>query len=83
VHDFIARDSSDYAAAMVDRIIDTVERLAQFPRSGRAVPEAPSENVREISVPPYRVLYRPGTEIEVIAVIHGARNLGRIKPWRR
>jgi len=32
---YIARDSPHYAALMVERIVETIERLKEFPRSGR------------------------------------------------
>jgi toxin ParE1/3/4 len=50
--------------------------LAQFPRSGRMVPEFGDENVRELIVYSYRVIYRIHEQEAVIAaVIHGKRAL--------
>ena len=36
---FIEADSTHYAAVTVRRLLGAVDRLADFPRSGRAVPE--------------------------------------------
>jgi len=39
IRSYIARDSAHYAALTAERIVDSVERLKEFPRSGRVVPE--------------------------------------------
>ena len=50
--------------------------LSQFPRAGRKVPEFDDENVRELVVYSYRIIYRLQEEnIIIAAVIHGKRNL--------
>ena len=50
--------------------------LAQFPRSGRKVPEFDDDNVRELIVYSYRLIYRLTSEgILIAAIIHGSRNL--------
>ena len=75
IRDFIARDSEIYAASTVDQLISAVEQLVEFPESGRAVPELPNQNLKELVRPPYRIVYRfNGRErIEVITVFHSAR----------
>ena len=50
--------------------------LAQFPRAGHKVPEFDDENVREMIVYSYRIIYRlQENEIVIAAVIHGKRIL--------
>ena len=39
IHAYIFRDAEVYADAVILEILDSVERLAQFPESGRFVPE--------------------------------------------
>ena len=58
VHDYIARDSSQYAVATVEKILTAVARLSSFPESGRRLPEYPERPQREILVGSYRVIYR-------------------------
>jgi addiction module RelE/StbE family toxin len=78
IRSYIARDSDTYAAAFVERIIVAIERLADFPRMGRRVPEIDDESIRELIVDRYRVIYRVRTEaIDIAAVVHGARDLLR------
>ena len=45
-------------ASMVVAIIEHVERLAAFPDSGRVVPEFDIPWLREVQLPPYRIVYR-------------------------
>jgi plasmid stabilization system protein ParE len=74
-----------YATRFLERIIEAVEGLEQFPEMGRMVPEAEAENIRELLFHNYRIIYRLETDsILILTVIHGARDLlaRRIdKPW--
>ena len=40
LHSYIAKDSEVYAGSFVERIVLAVEKLTNFPRLGRVVPEA-------------------------------------------
>jgi len=78
IHQFIARDSTQYAGIMVRRIRTAVSRLSNFPQSGRVVPEFPDGPYRQILVGQYRVVYRHLEDRDVVlvlAVIHGSRLL--------
>jgi len=48
----------EVGARMVVAIIEHVERLAAFPDSGRVVPEFETPWLREVQLPPYRIVYR-------------------------
>jgi len=57
-------------------VLVTVERLADFPNSGRVVPELKDPAIREILFGSYRIVYRvKGDLVEVLTVYHGARLL--------
>ena len=61
---------------MVDRLTKRSEQIADFPLSGRQVPEYDSPELREIFEGPYRIIYRIlPTRIDVIAVVHTAQLL--------
>jgi len=76
IADYIATDSPTYASNVVKKILNQTRMLAQFPRAGRKVPEFDDENVRELIVYSYRIIYRlQEQEIIIAAVIHGKRNL--------
>ena len=73
---FIARDAPRYAELFAGWVFRATERLEQFPHSGRIVPEIGREEIREIIVQSYRVIYRMlPDEVQVLAVHHGARLL--------
>ncbi len=75
IHAHIARDSRVYARRLVDRIKAAVEGVRLFPEAGAKVPEWDQDDIREIFVGSYRVIYRLRDAVEIIAVIHGARQL--------
>ncbi len=75
IHAYIARDSSVYADALLLEIFHFVDKLGQFPQSGRVVPEFNDENTREIIVGNYRVIYDVvRSRVRILAVLHGARS---------
>jgi plasmid stabilization system protein ParE len=76
IAEFISRDSPHYASLFVQAIVKHVETLAEFPRSGRMVPEYGKEDLREFLYESYRIVYRiRGSGVEVAAVVHAARLL--------
>lgn len=79
IYEYIAGDSSQNAARMIERLIDRAEGMVAFPQSGRVVPEYEQENIREIIEPPYRIIYYTLPDrIDVLTVMHGARLLREI-----
>lgn len=84
IRDYIRRDSEQYAYRFVEKIIDVVENLKNFPEMGRHVPEAEEENIRELIFHNYRIMYRiEPKRILLLAIIHSARNIShkKPKPW--
>lgn len=76
IDDYIAADSPTAARAVVMRILQRIEQLTLFPRSGRAW----RRGTRELVVAPYIVRYRVTDDlIDVIAVIHGRQRAGKQK----
>ena len=76
IYAYIAQNSPQYADRVVDRIIDRSEQLANFPFSGRIVPEIRREDTRELIEGSYRIIYYVSSEqIDVLAVIHGSKRL--------
>ncbi len=74
---YIERDSPRIAEAFASRVFEATDRLALFPRSGRIVPEVARQNVRELIVFSYRVIYQITDEdvVRILTVHHGARLL--------
>jgi len=76
ISDYISRDSRSYAACVIEKILGSAERLLDFPRIGRVVPEFDQDDIRELIVYSYRVIYQvQGDDISVASVVHGARRL--------
>jgi toxin ParE1/3/4 len=72
---YIAQDSPANADRMLDRINDTMNRLAAVPFMGQArVDLAPG--LRMFPVGSYLIFFRPiESGLEVIRVLHGKRNI--------
>lgn len=76
IRDYIAEDSEHYANLTLTRLFSSVERLLNFPQSGRIVPEKDDPEIREIIVGRFRIVYRyRGTTIEVVTVFQASREL--------
>jgi toxin ParE1/3/4 len=61
---------------MVDRITRRSQQITDFPFSGRKIPEYDLNQIREIIAGPYRIIYNiKPDQIDVVAVIHGARDV--------
>lgn len=73
---FIAEDSTSAAERFVRSLFHAVERLADFPESGRIVPEFNDPILRESIRKPCRIVYRVDNRkrtIELARVWHAAR----------
>lgn len=76
IHDYIAKNSPQYALRVVDRLTKRSQQIGEFPLSGRTVPEFELEQIREVVEGAYRIIYyiRPD-QVDVLAVIHATRNI--------
>lgn len=84
IRDFIAKDSIYYASQFIEKIINSVEKLVNFPEMGRSVPEVEDNFIRELLFQNYRIIYKlEKSKIFIITVIHQNRDLNKkpIKPW--
>jgi toxin ParE1/3/4 len=55
---YVELENAEAAHRLVRRVIESTDRLATFPDSGRKIPEFPALAHREWIVPPCRVVYR-------------------------
>lgn len=73
---FIAADNPAAAESFGFRLMSKVDLLAEFPELGLVVPEEQNENIREIILRPYRIVYQVLKKQNAVAIIriwHGAR----------
>ena len=71
IAEYIALDKPEAATRYVRRVLETVERLADFPNSGSVPPEIPELPYRQVIVAPCRILYR--FDVESVWIIHICR----------
>lgn len=78
IKDFISLDSPEMADKWVQELYSSGENLASFSQRGRIVPEFNRENIRELLIENYRLVYRvKPTSIEILAIFEGHRQLKR------
>ena len=79
IYDYIARDVPYYAELFIDRLTVATDKLEDHPRIGRRVPETGHrDDIREIIVQGYRIIYRITTDtILILTIVHGSRDLAR------
>jgi len=76
IADYIATDSLAAAEKWVNSIYDSVIRLKDFPKSGRLVPEVEKDDIREIFLGNYRIIYGiEERQIKILTVRHGKQIL--------
>jgi toxin ParE1/3/4 len=72
--EFIRQDSPTAARQFKEKAEAALGRLAEFPESGRSIPEFPELPHREVIVRPYRFFYRiVGKTVWIVAVWHSAQ----------
>lgn len=76
IADYIAKDSSFYAASLVQEVRDASRSLKMFSERGRIVPEISNSNIRELFVKEYRLIYSiEEMRVVILGLIHGRRDL--------
>ncbi|MCL6446969.1 MAG: type II toxin-antitoxin system RelE/ParE family toxin [Armatimonadetes bacterium] len=81
IQEYIRKGSELYANIFIEKLINALDNLSNFPFMGHSVPEARRKNIREIIFHTYRIIYRVEKErILILAIIHCSRNLRRKKP---
>lgn len=71
VLDFVRQERPAAANGMLDRSLEGLAHLADFPDSGRVVPEFSDLPYREVMVSPYRFFYRVADDgVWIVAVWH-------------
>ncbi len=72
---FIAQDSVANADRFIDRIEETVSRIAQNPMMGRSA-ESLGAGLRQFPIGKYLFFYRPLSDgIQAVAIVSGYRDL--------
>ena len=76
---FIAQDSEDAANRVRRRFDEIFASLARMPRQGHRRPDATKKPFLFFPLYSYLIVYYPeGRPLQIVAVLHGARNLKRV-----
>jgi len=76
IAEYIALDKPSAASQLVKKVFSTVERLEQFPESGRKPPEFKETRYLEVIVNPCRIFYRlESDKIYILYVMRSERQL--------
>jgi plasmid stabilization system protein ParE len=59
-------------------LVDAFEGLAEIPGKGHRRPDLTNRDVLFLSVYQYMIVYRRGAMIEIVAVLHGKRDIKRL-----
>jgi antitoxin ParD1/3/4 len=83
---YIAEDSENAAERVEQAIYDACALIAKAPMRGHSRPDLTTRSLRFWTVtryPNYTVVYRPETApLQVVAVLHGKRNIRRLLEQR-
>lgn len=69
IHEYISRESPHYATLVVRGLLQAVGRLAEFPESGRVVPELRNPVIREVLWQSYRLVYRHRADADQVQIL--------------
>ncbi len=72
IAEYIALDKVSAAKRLVQKVFSSVERLEQFPKSGRKPPELKKSRYLEVVVNPCRIFYR--IEKEKVFIVYVMRS---------
>ena len=75
---YISESNHQAAVNFGSEVIKVIEKLAEFPESGKMVPEFYNSAIREIICKPYRIIYRVRRNeglIEITRIWHAARGI--------
>jgi len=75
--EFIARDAPRTAKRFGQRFFSVVTPLERFPLAGQIVPELGRDDIREIRLKRYRIVYRvwDADTVEILTIHHSSRLL--------
>jgi plasmid stabilization system protein ParE len=71
---YVSQSAPEVGERLIGEILASVHQLAEFPASGRIVPEFEQPWLRELVRPPFRVVYRvDGERVRVVRVWRSER----------
>jgi len=77
--DYISIESPEYASKFLTLLETNINNLEKFPKMGRIVPERNIDDLRELILGNYRIIYHlcmDNENIELITIIHSKQRFG-------
>ena len=72
IYEYIAANDPEAADQMIDRLVERGDSLSEQAERGRRVPEVDVEELRELIVGNYRLVYRlRGGEVTILMIFEG------------
>lgn len=79
ISDHYGEVAPTYAERFEEQVFETTRRLEIFPRSGRVIPEAEDEQLREVMYREYRIMYHvdeADEQVLILTILHSSRQVG-------
>jgi addiction module RelE/StbE family toxin len=79
ISDYFREASPSYGERFEEQVFEATRRLEAFPRSGRVIPEAEEDALREVIYRDYRITYHvdeSGEDVLILTVLHSSRQFG-------
>jgi toxin ParE1/3/4 len=74
---YVGQSAAEVGDRLIREILASLDQLAEFPESGRVVPEFDQPWLRELVRPPFRVVYRVDRErVRVVRIWRSERLMG-------
>lgn len=77
--EYLQNENPTVAAQMAEKILSACDKLENFPQRGRYVPEMDAmlqQNIREIALSPWRVVYEIlDAHVHILMVVDGRRDM--------
>jgi toxin ParE1/3/4 len=71
---YVSQAAPEVGERLIREIVASLDRLVDFPESGRVVPEFDQPRLRELIKPPYRIVYRlDGGHVRVVRLWRSQR----------
>ena len=78
IEEYIAEDNVTKAIEFTDFLVSQSLKIEDNPKIGRVIPEFGDEDIRELLIKGYRLVYRPGAgRIDILTVFEGHRRIRR------
>lgn len=79
VEEYFLKVAPEFADILIDEIHLQTDKLKNFPKSGRKVPEINDPAIREVIHRNYRIIYHylsAEEKVEILTVYHSSRQFG-------